>query len=236
MLQRILHMIRYYMGALHWTHTILLITLSSCEKETTHKWLDRSMMQVVPGKDTLQNIISENTLLTNEHIWYIDGWVYVANETTLTIEPGTTIRMLPRPISANEYATGLVITRGATINAIGTPYSPVRFMVSPTGKEKKLGWSGIIMLGRSPDIAGPLSASQSPTGCSLAYGGNLIKDSSGVLKYVRITLPDSLIQKKKRKLPAGVYMLGTGSKTKLEYVIVEQSGKQQKVAGTLPLP
>src|ERR1041384_3251327 len=146
----------------------------------------------------------------------------------LTIGPGTVIHMLPKQMAGGQQSGGLVITRGARINAVGTAYNPVLFMVSPVEKGGTMGWSGMVLLGRAPVRSGLLTADQSPTGESLAYGGNNRADSSGVLKHVQIKLPDSLSVRLKRKYPAGVYMLGTGSSTRLAYVVTEQLGKQYK--------
>jgi hypothetical protein len=114
----------------------------ACEKDEHLSEVAQVNTMMIPMRDTLPPVIAENTLLTNTHPWYIAGWVYVSNEATLTIEPGTVIRIA----GEKEAGAGLVITRGAKIMARGFSNWPILFQLTDTSPR----WSGIVLLGRAP--------------------------------------------------------------------------------------
>lgn len=61
--------------------------------------------------------ITANTTWTADNVYHLDGYVFVTNNATLTIEPGTVIKGAE---SSGTGAAALVITRGAKIMAEGT--------------------------------------------------------------------------------------------------------------------
>ena len=155
----------------------------ACEKEDHMSKAPLVSTMMVPMIDTLPSVIAENTLLTNTHPWYIAGWVYVGNEATLTIEPGTVIKI----IGEKDTGAGLVITRGAKIMASGLSNWPILFQLNDTTR----GWSGIVLLGRAPQKS-PFPLTENITSAShssgWAYGGEQPDDSSGVLQHIRIAV------------------------------------------------
>ena len=122
----------------------------------------------VPGGD-----ISANTTWTKNNVYLLDGWVYVVDGVTLTIEPGTVIR----GSKANKGA--LIVEPGGKIIARGTKDEPIVFTSNePAGQRTYGDWGGLIVCGRSivnkanPQIEG---------GPRTIYGGDIDADSSGVL-------------------------------------------------------
>ncbi|WP_132529129.1 hypothetical protein [Pedobacter psychrotolerans] len=152
-------------------------------------------------------------------IYVLKGNVYVTNNATLTIEPGTIIK------GDKSTKGALVITRGSKINATGTADKPIVFTSSiAAGARKEGDWGGIIILGKAENNAG---TSVSIEGISDntekgKYGGTDNADNSGVLKYVRIEYagialsPDNEIN--------GLTFGSVGSGTVVDYVEVYRSG------------
>jgi PKD repeat protein len=130
--------------------------------------------QVVVNAD-----ITANTTWTKNNIYLLQGGcLYVKNDATLTIEPGTLIK---------GDAAALIITRGSKIIADGTPESPIVFTSSkPAGQRNPGDWGGLLIMGKAP-INVPGGETVVEGGCSEAlYGGTDPSDNSGILRYVRI--------------------------------------------------
>src|SRR5687768_16696244 len=71
---------------------------------------------------TLKGKLDKDTVLRAANSYTLEGIVYVTNGATLTIEAGTIIKgQFTDPVG------GLVITRGAKINATGTVDKPIVF-------------------------------------------------------------------------------------------------------------
>jgi hypothetical protein len=114
--------------------------------------------------------------------------VFVQPGATLTIEPGTTI--------LGEQGSVLVVTRGAMINAAGTPAAPITFTsAQPEGSRTPGFWGGLLILGAAPINVNVNSMPPSNEAVFEAFtsaipegkfGGDDPSDSSGVLQYVRI--------------------------------------------------
>lgn len=153
------------------------------------------------AEETLSGEITANRTLSNDTIYFLDGFVYVKNGATLTIEPGTIIK----GVSGNRST--LIITRGSKINAAGTKNQPIVFTSDQDAGNRNPGdWGGIVLLGKArinrasdcttcpgaavaageagiqTNIEGDLD---NANGDGL-YGGNDDADNSGTLTYVRI--------------------------------------------------
>ena len=188
----------------------------SCEKEDHMSGAPQVSTMMVPMRDTLPPVIAENTLLTNTHPWYIAGWVYVSNEATLTIEPGTVINIT----GEKDAGAGLVITRGAKIMASGLSNWPILFQLTDTTPS----WSGIVLLGRAPlKRSYPLTQNVTSDSRSSgwAYGGELPDDSSGVLQHIRIA-------------PERVLLLGVGSRTIIQDIALEAGSRYYNMEAIYP--
>lgn len=169
---------------------------------------------------TLSGKIDKDTTLRANNSYILNGLVYVTNNATITIEPGTTVKgQFTDPVG------GLVITRGAKINAKGTASNPIVF-TSASGTPRAGDWAGIVILGKARTNAsfngqagvGEIEGSVNDAAGNGLYGGTDDADSSGVLQYVRIEyagyafLPDKEIN--------SLTMGGVGSKTILDHVQV----------------
>ncbi|NML36583.1 hypothetical protein HHL17_05175 [Chitinophaga sp. G-6-1-13] len=165
-------------------------------------------MEIIPVSDTIRQVIASNTLLTANHPWYIDGWVYVANEATLRVEAGAVVNILPTAVNKQDgrHSGGLVITRGAYILAEGTTTLPIRITVE---KAPDPGPSGLLILGRAPVKKGYTPFRD------LTFGGNLAEDSSGVIRHLHLHYSPAA----GKGFRGGLLLLGAGSKTITEAIV-----------------
>ncbi|WP_338793979.1 hypothetical protein V9L05_06630 [Bernardetia sp. Wsw4-3y2] len=128
---------------------------------------------------------------TKDKVWILDGFVFVNEGQTLTIEAGTVVKAKP---GEQESASALVVARGAKIMAKGTAAEPIIFTAEKDPLDGSLGvenglWGGVIVLGKTTIARGTAEASIEgiPTteGRGL-YGGTDDDDNSGELSYISI--------------------------------------------------
>ena len=164
--------------------------------------------------------IPANTVLTDSVTWRkdstykIQGLVYVDSLATLTIEPGTVI--LGDHTVANST---LIVQRGGTIIANGTPCNPIVFTSSrAAGARAKGDWGGIMILGRSKNNLGTQNGIEGISiGNSRAFHGGVDSaDNSGSLKYVRIEY-GGYVYSANNEIN-GLTMGSVGSGTTIDYV------------------
>ena len=165
--------------------------------------------------------ITTNTTWTADKIYTMNKIIYVTNNATLTIEPGTIIKG-----SKSTAGSGsLVITRGSKLMAVGTADQPIVFTsAQPVGQRNAQDWGGVILLGKAPVNQGDNNQIEgiSAGNANALYGGNDPADNSGTLKYVRIEFagvpltPDNEIN--------GLTFGGVGSGTTIDYIEVYRSG------------
>jgi len=138
---------------------------------------------------TLQGRISADTLLRKQNTYILKGLVYMVNNATMTIEPGTVIK---GSYSGTDVAA-LIITRGAKIRAEGTATDPIVF-TSASPNPQSGDWGGIVICGKAPvntSFNGVANTFQVEGGVDNANGDGLAggtdaADNSGSLKFVRI--------------------------------------------------
>ena len=171
--------------------------------------------------------ITSNTTWTNNHIYVLTGYIYVTNNATLTIQAGTVIY-------GNDPSLGskgsLIITRGAKIQAVGTPCRPIVFTSGAT-KRKRGDWGGLILLGYAqinplgdtahiegiPPIPQTLFGGGKNPNCG---GGNCPNnaDNSGTLQYVRVEYAGVALSPNNEI--NGITFGGVGSGTTIDHVQV----------------
>ena len=162
--------------------------------------------------------IDKDTKLVKRNTYQLVGVVYVTNNATLTIEPGTVIR------GDDKTCGTLVVTNGAKIMAEGLETDPIVFTSNKEISERRPGdWGGIIILGKAPinTLGGVHILPFNLEPMLNHYGGSDAEDNSGILKYVRIEYSG-------RKLSAlkelnGLSLAGVGRKTILSNIQVSYS-------------
>ncbi len=137
---------------------------------------------------------SQNVTWTADKVYLLNGFVFVEEGATLTIEAGTVIKGKP---GQGENASALVITRGARIFANGTATNPIIFTaeaddvndLNDLPLDARGLWGGVIILGKAViNVAGGEENIEGiPTTETRAiYGGSDDDDNSGVFRYVSI--------------------------------------------------
>lgn len=135
----------------------------------------------------VSGVINTSTTWSASNEYHLNGKVYVTNDATLTIQPGTKIVGLYN--NDPTKASALVITRNGKINAAGTASEPI-VMTAEENHQHPGGWGGFVVLGNAPvnqtnnpTIEGIASASAD---VDITYGGNNSNDNSGTIRYVRV--------------------------------------------------
>lgn len=160
-----------------------------------------------------------NYTFTANKKWLLQGFVYVNEGATLTIEPGTIIK------GDKDSKGTLIIKRGAKINAVGTSSSPIVFTSNqPAGSRDYGDWGGIIICGKANSNQ-PGGEAVIEGGPDAMYGGGSAPndaDNSGSLRYVRIEFPGIAFQPNQEI--NGLTLGAVGSGTTIDHIQVSYSG------------
>ncbi|MCB2205429.1 T9SS type A sorting domain-containing protein [bacterium] len=168
--------------------------------------------------------INGDVTWTANNTYVLDGFVFVEDGETLTIEPGTIIKGKP---GQAENASALIVAQGGKIFANGTPGNPIVFTAEADNLNGNLPldtrglWGGVILLGKATintaTGVGQIEGipSTEPRG---AYGGNDDEDNSGVMRYVSIRYGGTDIGEGNEI--NGLTMAAVGSGTRIEYIEV----------------
>ncbi len=184
--------------------------------------------------DVTQNITTDTTW-TSDNVYHLSGFITVV-DATLNIEAGTVIKS---GAGTGTDATALIISRNATINAIGFPSAPIIFtaeadpMDGSWGPEQGNAWGGLIILGNAPlnsdrnkePWAEGTTIEDTVEGipeflpaASRVFGGTDPADSSGVLSYVSIRFGGSALAQDAEI--NGLTLGGVGSGTQIDHIEV----------------
>ncbi|MGY0041584.1 hypothetical protein [Pedobacter sp. NJ-S-72] len=117
--------------------TIAAFAVTGCKKGSEGNF-DRGTGAGGPftGPDSvIVGKISANRTLSPGKIYKLKGVVYVTGGAKLTIQPGTVIttgetvnyKVNPSSSVVNAIAGVLVVTKGSSLNAVGTPAEPIVF-------------------------------------------------------------------------------------------------------------
>ena len=83
---------------------------------------------VMAANVSVPRVISADTTWKVEDTYFLEGYTFVTNGATLTIEAGTVIK---GRVSSGAGAASLIITRGSKIMAEGTADKPIIFTSEP---------------------------------------------------------------------------------------------------------
>ncbi len=157
----------------------------------------------------IPNIITTSTVLSRDNVYLMSGIVYVANNATLTIEPGTLIRCNTKIFSS------LVVTKGAKLIAEGTADLPIVFTSSKPVKARRAGdWGGISVIGSGkvnlPAEVGFIEGNYENK--YAIYGGKLQDEETTRLSYVRVEFAGKKMSGTQQNVGAlALYALGSKS-------------------------
>jgi hypothetical protein len=143
---------------------------------------------VATNRVVLTGTLTASRRLAADTVYELQGTVAVAGPAVLTIDPGT--RIEGDPVTRGE----LVIGGGAKIDARGTRLLPIVFTCKTGGTDRGcwggLTLNGFALLNNGDILPGGVDVNgcpqkQSPNGTGY-YGGCLVQNSSGTLRYVRV--------------------------------------------------
>ncbi|MCL5128343.1 MULTISPECIES: hypothetical protein [unclassified Algibacter] len=174
-----------------------------------------------PNKILTGNI-TEDLTLNKRDTYLLIGSVFVTNNATLTIEPGTVI------IGDYDTKASLTIAKGSFIVAEGLETDPIVF-TSNRSVKRAGDWGGIFILGDAPTnkfgngsvvsfFPGLATKDYAYTG----FGGDNAESCSGILRYVRIEYAGKRI--KGAGYLNGLLLAGVGNQTVLENIMMSYSG------------
>jgi hypothetical protein len=161
---------------------------------------------------------------TKDKVWVLDGFVFVNEGQTLTIEAGTVIKGTS---GQGENASALIVARGGKVIAEGTAAAPIIFTAQKDNLNGNVAvdenglWGGLIILGnaRLNSTPGTSAIEGIPTTETRGiYGGTNDEDNSGVYRYISVRHGGTLIGAGNEI--NGVTFGGVGSKTTVEYIEV----------------
>lgn len=204
----------------------LLLGVTSCSKDDNN-----GVTAPTTGSDTLSATISASRTLVTGKTYYLNGVVFVSNNSTLTIQPGVIIKAIK-----GTKAT-LVVTKGAKIDAQGTASQPIVFTSNqPAGSRSKGDWGGVVLVGNGITnytyngtkgrriLEGFDQAEIAAYGSNIVGGGDNNADNSGSLRYVRIEFAGIPLSSQSNSELNGLTLLCTGSGTTLDHIQVSYSG------------
>jgi hypothetical protein len=201
----------------------------SCKKEDKSKInADRAIVAGGPsgaagtcGDSTIFGVITSNLTLKSCKIYKLDGLVYVANNATLTIEAGTLIKGIKG--NPGTPGSGLIVTRGSRLNAIGTATDPIIFTSNDPAPASG-DWGGVVLIGKATSnhpVSLEIQGIPNLPMADVTYGGpgnNIPADNSGILRYVRIEYAG--YEKSQENNLNGLSLYGVGYGTTLDYIEV----------------
>lgn len=161
-----------------------------------------------------QNFVFKGQQTLKRGTYVMKGWIYVADGSTLTIEPGTVIR------GDKDTKAALIVERGGKLLARGTASQPIVFTSNQAKGARRPGdWGGVILCGKAPN--NQQNDQQIEGGPRTHHGGTDAADNSGVLSYVRIEFAGYPFQTDKEI--NGLTLGSVGSGTTIDHVQVSYS-------------
>ena len=151
-------------------------------------------------------------------VYKLNGWLYVRNGATLTIDPGTIIR------GDKTNKSALIIEQGAKLISNGTATEPIIFTSNEAAGSRARGdWGGVILCGLATvNLPGGTGIIEGGVGST--FGGGATPndaDNSGSIKYTRIEFPGYAFQPNNEI--NGLTHGGVGSGTVEDYIQVSYS-------------
>jgi hypothetical protein len=198
-------------------------TITAKAKSDTTKTAE-CVVTIIPSNGqtiTVTGEITANTTWYSNAKYLLNGFVYVANNATLTIQPGTIIK----GIYGSKGA--LIVERGSKLIAAGTSSQPIVFTSDrPAGQRAAGDWGGLVICGKATTNKhdSGTGIGQAEGGIRSLYGGTDDADNSGVLQYVRIEFPGIALTSSANSEINGLTLYSVGTGTTIDHIQVSYSG------------
>ncbi len=173
------------------TSLLVVVLLASCKKDEP-----APIVETPTTGETITITDDGNGIGTTTwkaiNIYVLDGFCFVNDGQTLTIEAGTVIKAKS---GEGADASALIIAKGGKIMAEGTATKPIIFTAEADDLKGNVPndarglWGGVIVLGKA--VLNTVPTEQQIEGIPTtelrgSYGGTNDADNSGVLKYISI--------------------------------------------------
>src|ERR1700752_4756376 len=165
--------------------------------DTWTEWSPDTKVYPAATQTISANISTNQTWVTGQ-TYLLQGQIYVKAGAVLTIQPGVVVLG-----DAATPGSGLFITKGSRIEAVGTAAQPIVFTSNQDPGLRDLGdWGGIILMGKGANNqpGGIANIEGIAPSTDTEYGGGTSpdnSDNSGTLKYVRIEFGGYIYQPNK---------------------------------------
>ena len=163
-----------------------------------------------------QNFVFKGTQTLKKGTYILKGWVYIADGSTLTLEPGTIIK------GDKKTKAAIIAERGGKLIAKGTATQPIIFTSNEAKGNRKPGdWGGVILCGKAPNNQSITEGMMIEGGPRTKHGGSDVSDNSGVLSYVRVEFAGYPFETDKEI--NGITFGSVGKGTQIDHVQVSYS-------------
>lgn len=137
-----------------------------------------TLQERIINSKVITGVINENVELPKGK-YTLKGYVYVNNRASIRFAAGSVI------VGDTIQKGALIVEQNAKIFAEGTATEPIVFTSGKAPGQRKPGdWGGIAIAGNAPTNRTTTPILEG--GINAVYGGSLVNDNSGILKYVRI--------------------------------------------------
>lgn len=167
------------------------VALDSLDRESTARTF-KITIDEAPQKPIVEisSDITTNTLWTADKSYRLNSLIKIIDGAVLNIEPGTII------FGNAEAKGGVLVQRGGKLIADGTAQNPIVFTSDkPVGARAAGDWKGITICGKAPNNAGNSIALEFNS--EAKFGGTIIDDNSGILRFVRIEFAGEVVANNK---------------------------------------
>lgn len=190
--------------------TILLVGCANDDTADITINVNGDGQPVDPSEQVIGGTLTEDLTLETGNEYSLNSALIVPEGITLTVEPGVVVK------AATGSDVYIAVLQGGMINAEGTSSNPIVF-TSATATPNPGDWGGLIILGRAPinSVVGGDATSTSEIG-GLPYGGSIVDDNSGIIRYVRIEYSGGAADAASENNGFSFYAVGNG--TTIQYI------------------
>lgn len=197
---------------------LVLAALSTGTIVFTTSCSDDPIENITDGQFDRNNLKGDITagqhIVLESGVYKLTGPLIVREGGKLTIKAGVTVEATK--FQDGEQVRYIATAQGGQLFVEGTKERPV-VMTAEEGNKVQQAWGGVVMCGRAPINKGTTAAAEVS---SLTYGGNVVDDNSGSLRYLRIEYSGYAYSSEKEF--NGLSMFGVGNGTTIEYVQVHE--------------
>jgi hypothetical protein len=186
--------------------SLAVLGLASCSKnDNSDPGTNPPVNPPVVTKLDVRGSITKDTHWTAGVTYRLRGYVYVDNNATLTIDPGTKI------VSNKDSSGILIVYKGSKINAAGTADKPIVF-TSAEASPKPGDLGGVVIVGQATGNGNHGVLEGGVDVAHQLFGGTNDADNSGVLQYVRIEYGGKAVNPGDEVNGLSMYTVGSGTK------------------------